>query len=131
MEKVKDTFSENRSNIKKLVLGSGISIIITLIGLFIFSLLLTYTAIKENTVPTITMAISAVSILIGSIIAVSQTKKNGIINGMAVATIYVLFIYLLSSIITKDFKLNMQSIIMVIACIIAGGIGGIVGINKQ
>ena len=131
MEKIKDTFSENGSNIKKLVLGSGISIIITLIGLFIFSLLLTYTAIKENTTPTITIAISVISILIGSTIAVSKTKKNGIINGATVALIYVLFIYLLSSIITKDFKLNMQSIIMVIACIIAGGIGGIVGINKQ
>lgn len=120
----------NENNIKKILIGSSISIAFTLIGLLIFSLLLTYTGIKENTIPTVTIIISAVSILIGSTIAISKTKKNGIMNGFLVALIYVLFIYLLSSIIEKNFNLNMHSIIMIIACLITGCIGGIIGVNK-
>lgn len=131
MEKIKDTFSENGSNIKKLLLGSVISIVITLIGLLIYSCLLTYTGIFENTIPTVTIIISAVSILIGSLIAMSKTKKNGIINGALVAIIYFLVIYLLSSIIERNFSLNFRSIIMITLCIITGAIGGIIGVNKD
>ena len=63
--------------------------------------------------------------------ATTNLKKNGIINGALVGLIYILVIYFLSSIIEKDFSLNIQSIIMIIASIIAGGIGGIIGVNKK
>lgn len=58
-------------------------------------------------------------------------KKNGIVNGALVGIIYITFIYLLSSIITGDFTLNSYSLIMIIASILAGAIGGIIGINKK
>ena len=123
------TIEKNDSNIKRIVIGSGISIGITIIGLIIFSLLLTYTNVSESTIPTVTIIIVGVSILIGSTITTINVKKNGIINGAIVGLIYILIIYLLSSIIEKEFSLNIYSIIMIASSIIAGAIGGIIGVN--
>lgn len=131
MEKIVENISSSGNNIKKIIIASGISILISLIGLIIFSLLLTYTNLRENAIPTVTIIITAISIFIGSTMVTTNLKKNGIINGATVGLIYILIIYILSSIIEKDFSLNIHSIIMIISSILAGGIGGIIGVNKK
>ena len=96
MEKVTENFSSSQSNIKKILIGSGISVAITLIGLIIFSCLITYTSIQESTIPAVTIIITAISILIGSTIYTTNLRKNGIINGATIGIVYILFIYLVS-----------------------------------
>lgn len=130
MVKISESLSESGNNIKKIIKGSIISIIITLVGLVIFASLLTYTSIAENTIPAVTIIITIISILIGSSLCMSTVKKNGIINGVLIGLIYISFIYILSSIIEGNFELNLKSIIMIIGAIIAGAIGGIIGVNR-
>ena len=67
--------------------------------------------------------------MIGSQITTSHIKKNGIINGVLVGLIYIMFLYLLSSVISKNFAVNSYAIIMIITSIIIGGLGGIIGVN--
>lgn len=129
MVKVSENMNEN--NIIKILKGSAISIIITLIGLLIYSIILSYTSVSESTIPTIVIIITAISILIGSTISTSNIKKNGIINGMLVGLIYITVIYLLSSIVTGNFLLNITSIIMIITSVLTGALGGIIGVNKK
>lgn len=131
MIKMSETLNESGNNIKKILIGSGVSIIITIVGLIIFASLLSYTSIAENTIPTVTIIITVISILIGSSICMSTVKKNGIINGVLIALIYIGFIYILSSIIEGNFALNLKSIIMIIGAIIAGAVGGIIGVNRR
>lgn len=131
MVKVSDSLSESGNNIKKILIGSGVSIIITIIGLIIFASLLTYTAISENTIPTVTIVITVISILIGSSLCMSTVKKNGIVNGAIIGLIYIGFIYILSSIIEGSFSLNTYSIIMIIGSVFAGALGGIIGVNRK
>lgn len=126
--------SENSGNVTnnnffQIIKGSLISIIFTLILIFIFSIILTYTSISENVIPPVIIVISAISILIGSSISTIKIKKNGLVNGLFVGLIYMLLIYIVSSIINTGFSLNITSIIMIISGIIAGIIGGIVGVN--
>jgi putative membrane protein (TIGR04086 family) len=130
MIRLTDNLSEGRNGIKKVLIGSGVSIIITIIGLIIFASLLTYTSIAESTIPTVTIIITIISILIGSSICMSTVRKNGIINGVLVGLIYIGFIYLLSSVIEGDFALNLKSTIMIIGALVAGAVGGIVGVNR-
>ena len=99
------------NNIKKILIGSGVSIIITIIGLIIFASLLTYTSIAESTIPTVTIVITIISILIGSSICMSTVRKNGIINGVLIGLIYIGFIYILSSVIEGNFALDLKSAI--------------------
>ncbi len=122
---------ENGENIKKILKGSAFSIIITLIGLLIYSIILSYTSVAESTMPTIIIIITGISILIGSTISTSNIKKNGIVNGMLVGLIYITLIYLLSSIITGKFSLNTNSMIMIITSVLTGALGGIIGVNKK
>ena len=131
MINVSENISENGNNIKKVIKGSAFSIIITLIGLLVYSIILSYTSVSESTIPTIVIIITAISILIGSTISTSNIKKNGIINGMLVGLIYIAIIYLLYSIVTGNFLLNITSIIMIITSVLTGALGGIIGVNKK
>ena len=131
MINMSENISENGNNIKKVIKGSAFSIIITLIGLLVYSIILSYTSVSESTIPTIVIIITAISILIGSTISTSNIKKNGIINGMFVGLIYIAIIYLLSSIVTGNFLLNITSIIMIITSVLTGSLGGIIGVNKK
>lgn len=51
---------ESTKNIFK---GVGISLILTIILLFIFSLILAYTNVKENTITPVIIVVTAISIL--------------------------------------------------------------------
>ncbi len=117
------------SNILKVIKGSVISIFISVILLFIASLILTYTNIGENAIPTMIIIISAISIFIGSLVSAMHIKQKGILNGSLVGAIYIIIIYLFSSIAITGFNMNIKSLIMLAASIIAGTIGGIVGVN--
>lgn len=132
MVKVKEIKAESgKNNLMRILKGSATSIVITLILLLIYSALLTYTNINENTMAITIIIITAISILAGSFISSLNIKKNGLINGAMVGLIYIVVIYLLSSIVSQNFMLSMYSVIMIIASIGAGAIGGIIGVNKK
>jgi len=123
---------ERNSNVLiELFKGSAIAILLTVILLMIFSAVLTYSNISENTMPTVIIVVTTLSILIGSQIATTKIKKNGILNGAIVGLIYILFLYLISSVIINDFSLSNYSIIMMVTGVIVGGLGGIIGVNRK
>lgn len=55
-----------------------------------------------------------------------KIKKNGIINGGIIGLIYILLVYLLSSLTGSGFSLSIYSILMIVCGIVAGAIGGVV-----
>ncbi|MBQ2937758.1 MAG: TIGR04086 family membrane protein [Clostridia bacterium] len=122
----------NENNfITNILKGVGISLITTLVLLIIFSIILTYTNIQETAINPVIMIITAISILIGSSIVNIKIKKNGLVNGAIIGAIYIISIYLISSILNWKFSLNLQSIIMIVIAIIFGVLGGIIGVNKK
>lgn len=125
---MEENSSKNIINIGKGVL---ISLLFTIIFLIIFSTLLTYTNISEKLITPVIIVITAISIFIGSTIGNLKMNKNGLINGGAIGGIYIISIYVISSIISQNFALNMQSLIMIIIGIICGMFGGIIGVNSR
>lgn len=119
---------ENTKNILK---GAGIALISTVILLLIFSIILTYTNVNENTIAPVIIVVTAISILVGSSMGNIKIKKNGIINGGLIGGTYILTLYMISSILNWKFGLNMQSIIMIVVGIVFGILGGIIGVNKK
>ena len=118
------------SNLIQILKGIGISFVSTIIFLVIFAIILTYTQVAENTINPVIILITALSILIGSSIANIKLKKNGLINGAIIGGIYMLIIYLISSILNWKFGLNLQSLIMIVVGVIFGILGGILGVNN-
>lgn len=115
----------------KIIKGSIISIVISIILLFIFAIILTYTNVSESVMVPVIICITAVSILIGGVICSSNIRKNGLFNGGLVGVIYILVLYLISSFITGKFNFSTYSIIMILVSIASGALGGIFGVNKR
>lgn len=122
---------EENKSIKYITMGVIISIVFTLLLLFIFSILLTYTNISEKLINPFIIVITAISILLGSSIGNTKMKKNGLLNGAIIGGTYLILIYTISSIINQNFALTGQSLIIITAGIICGMLGGIIGINKK
>jgi len=121
---------ENTGNAGITILkGVGIAFALTLISVFIYSAVLTYTNIPESTIFPVIIMITALSILIGSSISTIKIKRNGIVNGGIIGLIYILLLYLISSIVNADFAISMSSLAIIGAAILGGMLGGIVGVN--
>ena len=115
MEKVSDLEKKQKErNVSRIVKGSVFAILLTFVFLLLFSVMLTYTNISEKTITPVVIVITAISILIGSSISTKNINKNGILNGGMVGAIYIIFIYILSSIIFSGFYLSLKSILMII-----------------
>ncbi|MCI9063896.1 MAG: TIGR04086 family membrane protein [Clostridia bacterium] len=123
-------FIEKNNSFLNILKGVAISIIFTAICLFIFSCLLVYTNISESLMQPVIIVITGVSILLGSSMGNRKATKNGILKGALVGGIYILLIYLFSSIASEiNFALNVQSVIMVFVGMLCGIVGGIIGVN--
>ena len=128
-KQLKDTTSKENKNAVKILEGNVIAVVLTIIGLLIYYIIMASTDIGESTINYVVIGITAISILIGSIISVSKITKKGLLNGAIIGAIYVLVIYLLSSIVNSNFNINISTIILIIVSIVVGMIGGIIGVN--
>lgn len=122
---------EINNNIGIIAKGVIIAIISSMVLLLIFSAILTYTSISESVSNPVIIMISAISILLASQLSTRKIKKNGIVNGGIIGGIYIISLYLISSIVTGNFSLGINAIVMIFASIIAGMFGGIIGVNAR
>ena len=119
--------SEFKKNAIRIIKGSIFAIITSAILLLIFAVLLCYTNLSESTMLPVILVITGISILIGT----RKIRKNGILNGGMVGVIYIITLYLISSLFLAGFNLTFNSFIMLIIGIITGMIGGIIGVNTN
>lgn len=120
-----EIFKSNNS-IFSMIKGTLIAFFITIITLTIFSILLVYTDLSEETIKPVIITVTGISILIGSSMGTKKLKKNGLMNGAIIGILYILIIYMISSILNSNFTINLMSLIM----IGIGLIGGIFGRNN-
>lgn len=123
--------SEFKKNLVRIIKGSLFAIITSAILLLIFAVLLCYTSLAENTMLPVILIVTGISILIGSMISTRKIRKNGILNGGMVGLIYIIILYLISSLFLAGFSLTFNSFIMVIVGVVTGMIGGIIGVNTN
>ncbi|MCR2042524.1 TIGR04086 family membrane protein [Anaerosalibacter massiliensis] len=111
--------------------GIAISYIITIIMLTIVSLLLTYTSLKESSIPILSTIIIIVSIALGAIYLTLKIGEKGWLNGAIIGILYFLILIILKKIFLKEFGLNIYFISKLIISLITGIIGGMIGINLE
>ena len=120
---------EKKNNIFIIIKGVLIAYLVTMILICIYSIILAYTSVPESSIPTCVIVISIISIMISSSLALRKIREKGLINGAIIGMLYLLIIYVLSSIFSVGFDVNNFSIIMLVFSILSGIIGGIVGVN--
>lgn len=116
-------------NVGNFFKGICISFVLTIILFYILGIILSCTSMPETIITPAIIVITGISILIGASIVTLKSQEKGMIKGGIIGIVYFSIIYLLSSILMKNFEINVYSMIMFIASFICGSIGGIVGVN--
>lgn len=114
-----------------LIKGIVIAFVMTIAMIFLVSVLLCNTNLSESIINPLIIFATSFSILTGGFFTTKSLEKNGIITGGVLGLIYILSIYILSSILSSNFTININSIILIISSILCGAIGGIIGVNMQ
>lgn len=114
---------------KKIIKELIISVVLSLILMLILAILISETSLNESLVNPLTIAISAFSLMICAFRVSKEKKEKGIIYGSLLGFIYMITLYIISSLVNLNFSLNLNSIIMIILGILGGAIGGIFGVN--
>ena len=123
--------SETKKKIVYIIKGCMFAIILSIILLTFFALLLSYTTLPESTITPVVLTITGISILVGSTISSRKIKKNGLIYGGIVGLIYILMLYLASSLCITGFSISAKSFFMLAVGVITGIVGGIIGVNTN
>lgn len=113
--------------LKGLIFSMGITVLL----LFILSLILLYTPLKESNIPLFNTMIMIISITIGSIYVSISIGENGWINGGILGILYFLILVLLNYLFFKPFLIDMYLVGKLILSLVIGIIGGIIGINLK
>jgi putative membrane protein (TIGR04086 family) len=129
-QNIKTTLNE-RLNIVTIIKGIVFSYIITIPLFLIFAFILTYSNYPEKYVSPVVVIVTIASILLAGAFATRRMKSKGWLNGGVVGFLYMFILYLLSSVIFKNFSIDNRIISMGIVGILSGSIGGIIGINLK
>lgn len=105
--------------------------IITLVLVVVTALLLTYSSLKESTIPLINTIIIILSISIGSSYAAIKIGEKGWLSGCIFGILYFLGLLLLNKIFIKEYVLDIFYFSRFFIFVITGIIGGILGINLK
>ena len=102
-------------NIFKICLKCFIlEIIISIIGMFILAVILSNTSINDNIMGNTIIGISSFAISIGAFLSSRKLNIKGIVCGILQGVIYMLVLYIISSLVSGNFSLKIEGIIMII-----------------
>ena len=116
---------------QSLIKGTLIALAMSILSLCIYAILLANTNVQENTMPTVIIIVTAISLLAGSMIATRTLQSKGIITGALIGILYMGSMYILSSIMLSELTWSHSTIIMLMIGMIFSAIGGIVGVNLR
>ncbi|HHV98532.1 MAG TPA: TIGR04086 family membrane protein [Clostridiaceae bacterium] len=122
-----------QGGINLLVIGKAIliSYIITIPAFIIFALILANTEFPHKYISPVVVITTIMSILIAGSMVSKNAKSRGWLYGALVGFIYMFVLYILSSIIFRDFSIDRYVLTMTAIGVLTGTIGGIMGINVK
>jgi len=116
-------------NFKRVILGMLIATFFTMAFLMLFSLILVKNSIDEKYICPSIIVILCSALFLGSMVATKKIQKNGAMYGIILSALYLIIMYLISSIAIGNFKIEKSSVYMIISALTVGCIGGIIGVN--
>ena len=89
-------------------------LIISLIGMFILALILSKTSISDSIMGNTIIGISAFSIALGGLMVSRKMEMKGILCGALQGILYMMVLYIISSIANGRFTLGIEGIVMIL-----------------
>lgn len=114
-----------------LLKGLLASYIITIPAFMVFALILANLDFPQRLMTPAVVIITVISVLTAGSVSTRGVRSRGWLNGSIVGFIYMLILYLFSSILCRNFAIDRYVITMTIIGMLAGAIGGIMSINTN
>ena len=123
--------TNEKMSLFSLLKGLLISYIITIPAFMLFALILANTEFPQRLTTPAVVATTLISVLTAGAVSTKGVRNRGWLNGSIVGLVYMIILYILSSLVYNDFTIDKYVVTMTIIGILAGAIGGIVGINTK
>lgn len=123
--------SNENITVMSVVKGIAVSYAVTVPTFVVFAMILANTDFPEKYLSPVVVITTIISLLLAGSTCTRGLRNKGWLNGSIVGFIYMLILYILSSIIFGNFTIDKYVITMSIIGILTGAIGGIVGINLK
>lgn len=120
--------AKEKPQILQYVKAIFIAILISLALILAFAFLIKSFDISDKAILPVNICIKLVSIFFATLI-VTREKKHGMRKGIAVGFVYIVFSFLLFSILSKDFSISIKVLYDLIFGIVSGAICGIICVN--
>lgn len=110
--------------------GIAFSIAMTLILILVITCVCYWGNVSEKILGLMLFAASAVSVLFSSILMTKSIKHSGLIYGALNGLGYFIVIFVAAICFSGKFAPSAQSITMLAGAVLAGALGGVMGVNK-
>ena len=114
-----------------LIRGIAVAFAITCIIFIGFGILLTYTSLSEESLPLVSLVCTALSAAAAGYDWAACMKKKGILWGMAAGAVYTVLLYLVTSLASDRFAVDLSSAMTLAVALAGGAVGGILGVNRK
>lgn len=105
--------------------------VFTVAVFLIAALILSYTPMSEGTIPYISFVTEFIGAAVAAFVPAKKAGRNGAFTGVICGFLYILFIWLVASLCADGFYIGKHILIMLGLSLIAGAIGGILGVNLK
>lgn len=113
------------------VKGATVALIVSLVGILLFALLLKFVSISEGVIGPVNQVIKAISILVGTKVALKRTTNLGWLKGAILGLFYTLLAYLIFSFLSSSIVFDTTTLIDVMFGMVMGAICGIIVVNSK
>lgn len=128
----KESKSFNSGNqFKSLVGGVCIGYSVTVIIFIFYSILLTYTNISDKGMDVIVILTTILSVIVAGYDSARNSENKGLLWGVISGFIYAFVLIIISSLIDGNITFDSDTVVTILVALASGGIGGVIGINKN
>ncbi|MEX0052170.1 TIGR04086 family membrane protein [Clostridium butyricum] len=122
---------ENNNYFKCVLKGTVGTLLFTFSGIVVLSFLMTKLVFSKHMFNVLYLVISLISLAFGAMVAAKKKQSKGLLVGFGVTVFYSVIIYIVCLIINGGFSFNMFELFKLVAALIVGGLGGVLGVNMQ
>lgn len=119
----------SKLNIVSLGKGLLVGYIMVFLIFVVLAYIISLMKFPENYVTGAVIIANIISVIIAGSISASAVNTKGWLNGALTGCIYYVILFLISSMVVRNYHFGLAALSTMITCILAGSFGGMIGIN--
>ena len=117
-------------NLKKILIGAGIAFVVSIVLIFLLTLLVYFGDFDDSTVSVFVLVLSIISVFVGAFVLARNIQGGGLVNGLVLGLIYCL-VLTVASLFYGRVSFDFSNITRIAVILASAMLGGVLGINSQ